>query len=222
VGAFIDISGQRFDRWTVLKESGRRKGQVLWACLCQCGITKDVASCKLRDGTSRSCGCLARELTSARSRNRKPQSLQKRIPAFWAQVSKGNDDQCWIWNGRLNNKGYGHFPYDAGIILAHRFSWFIDSGVMPTLCVLHRCDVRRCVNPRHLFLGTKGDNNRDMFAKGRNAKNKPNACKIDADTVRLIRRLRIPHKFGITRIARKLNLSEKTVETALYKRKGIV
>lgn len=51
---------------------------------------------------------------------------------------------------------------------AHRVSWSLFRGAIPnSLNVLHRCDVRRCVNPDHLFLGTHADNTRDMISKGR-------------------------------------------------------
>ena len=51
---------------------------------------------------------------------------------------------------------------------AHRMAWIIAYGSIPQgLCVLHRCDNPPCVRPDHLFLGTKGDNNRDCVAKGR-------------------------------------------------------
>lgn len=78
---------------------------------------------------------------------------------------------CWLWTGSLTS-GYGMFYPVAGVptlrIYAHIFSYIIHIGPIPDgLCVLHRCDVRPCVNPDHFFLGTKADNVRDMVDKGR-------------------------------------------------------
>lgn len=55
--------------------------------------------------------------------------------------------------------------------MAHVVSWILHNGQIPIqtprLCVLHECDVRACVRPDHLFLGTDDDNNKDMMRKGR-------------------------------------------------------
>ena len=52
--------------------------------------------------------------------------------------------------------------------MAHRASWIMEFGPIPDgLLVLHKCDVRNCVRPGHLFLGTYKDNMDDMYAKGR-------------------------------------------------------
>ena len=76
---------------------------------------------------------------------------------------------CWLWLLSLCN-GYGRI-YDLQNkrgALAHRLSWEIHRGAIPSgLWVLHKCDVRSCVNPDHLFLGTGLDNMTDMIAKGR-------------------------------------------------------
>lgn len=83
-----------------------------------------------------------------------------------------NDDKgCWIWKGAQAGGGYGTFFFEGKQVPAHRRSWEIQNGPVPKgLWVLHKCDVRACVNPDHLFLGTRQDNMDDMKAKGRQSR----------------------------------------------------
>lgn len=76
---------------------------------------------------------------------------------------------CWLWRGPVFKDGYGAIGIRrTGTQRAHRVSYDAFVGPIPTgLWVLHRCDVPRCVNPEHLFLGTPSDNTQDCFAKGR-------------------------------------------------------
>lgn len=87
---------------------------------------------------------------------------------FWNYVER--TDGCWLWLGGVNEDGYGDRMDGDRHVLAHRFSWEIANGPIPDgLLVLHKCDVRRCVRPDHLFLGTHRDNQLDKMAKGREA-----------------------------------------------------
>lgn len=73
-------------------------------------------------------------------------------------------DSCIDWPGCRTRAGYGR----VRDLYVHRFVWELFNGpIPPGLNVLHRCDRPPCVNPRHLFLGTHGDNMHDMIAKGR-------------------------------------------------------
>lgn len=75
---------------------------------------------------------------------------------------------CWPWLGAVNSSGYANKYFGGRMETAHRISWLIHRGPIPSgMLVLHSCDVRRCVNPKHLFLGTQLDNLRDMATKGR-------------------------------------------------------
>lgn len=89
---------------------------------------------------------------------------------FWSRVTKGADpDACWLWSGRPGVGGYGRASIGRGrTMLAHRLAYELAVAPVPDgVCVLHRCDNRACVRPDHLFLGDRGDNARDMAAKGR-------------------------------------------------------
>lgn len=67
--------------------------------------------------------------------------------------------------------------------LAHRVAWTLHRGEIPDgMCVLHKCDVRDCVNPEHLFLGTVHDNIRDMDAK----KRRGTVAKLNPDQVKKV------------------------------------
>lgn len=83
---------------------------------------------------------------------------------------------CWIWQGFCGHKGYGMTSYrERRSMNLHRGMYQAFHGVLltPDQVVCHRCDVRPCCNPDHLFLGTFDINNKDMAAKGR--------CKYSAE-----------------------------------------
>lgn len=99
--------------------------------------------------------------------------------------------------------------------------WWLAHGVDPhPLHVLHRCDNGRCLNPRHLFLGTQRDNSRDMVAKGRHpdrrGERNPNA-KLTAADVRAIRR-RWPREKQID-LAREFGVKRHAILAIVHRRK---
>ena len=77
-------------------------------------------------------------------------------------------DACWLWSGNLAPDGYGKTKVGKEFLSAHRLSWIIHNGDIPDgKIVMHLCDTRACVNPKHLKLGTTQDNTADSVKKGR-------------------------------------------------------
>lgn len=90
-----------------------------------------------------------------------------RLQRFWNNINKLSDSGCWEWIGTLRN-GYGRIYWIDRVATAHRISWIIHNGEIPTgKFVCHHCDNRKCMNPEHLFLGTFSDNMQDMWNKHR-------------------------------------------------------
>jgi hypothetical protein len=131
---------------------------------------------------------------------------------------------CWIWMGPCQKNGYGYLNHHISRrnnkhIRAHRASWLVHRGEIPDgLHVLHKCDVPQCVNPDHLFLGTRKDNMMDCSRKGRTSRKgfpgleNPKA-KLSVDDVREILRLYRHEKMRQVDIASRFNV----VQTAISK-----
>lgn len=101
-------------------------------------------------------------------------------------------DGCWHFTGYTpaSRGGYGEFDFKSGKrMLAHRAAYLLLKGDDPgKQLVCHRCDVPRCVNPDHLFLGSIQDNMDDRNAKGRQARGERNGpAKLTEEQVRAIR-----------------------------------
>jgi hypothetical protein len=87
---------------------------------------------------------------------------------FWLRFDRADPDACWPWVGWFSEDGYGRLIVDGQRWIASRYAYTLAVGPIPEgLLVCHRCDNPPCCNPKHLFLGTNGDNLRDAYRKGR-------------------------------------------------------
>jgi hypothetical protein len=101
-----------------------------------------------------------------------PVLTQQQIDKFWSKVAKAGPDDCWPWQAYIAKKsryGLTSIKKRKNYVVS-RVAYFLHHGIDPgPNLVCHRCDVRHCCNPKHLFLGTDVENVRDMMAKGRGA-----------------------------------------------------
>lgn len=87
---------------------------------------------------------------------------------FWPKVAIGLPGECWLWTASVGGPGYGQINFQGIPATAHRLVYELYFGpIPPGKFVLHKCDIRRCCSPEHLFLGTPADNVADMIGKGR-------------------------------------------------------
>jgi hypothetical protein len=90
------------------------------------------------------------------------------LARFESKYEPVTESGCWLWTASCGQYGYGQFSLKNSPRFSHRVAWELYKGEIPEgMCVLHKCDTPACVNPNHLFLGTRRDNNADMCAKGR-------------------------------------------------------
>lgn len=159
--------------------------------------------------------------TPYRKRGKKLTSLTP-LQRFKKNILKDDSGSgCWNWNGSLTEGGYGYFWYEGRTGKAHRFSWEHYRGrkVPDGRCVLHRCHNPRCVNPKHLYLGTFLQNSIDRDKAERTGNTKL--------TVEQVLEARIMHsdgcahcgrKFSIAEIAEKYGVSYWTISMVVYRK----
>jgi hypothetical protein len=154
---------------------------------------------------------------------------------LWSRVIFRGSTDCWEFQS-LKTDGYGQIWVNGRMMLAHRVAYELEHGSIPEgLDALHHCDNPCCINPEHLFLGTKADNVADMVAKGRQAKGERNgmrlhperrprgerhgSAKVTAEQVRDLRarfaaggitQTQLAREAGISRYALSLLLSGRT------------
>lgn len=160
---------------------------------------------------------------SESTRRLKSEKLNSR---FWSKVRK-RDGWCWLWTAFTEN-GYGMFWRDGRPQRASRVAWEFLRGPIPKgLWVLHKCDVRSCVNPDHLYLGTVEDNVKDMMDRGRQRSGnttatavKGEACSLSKLKSKQVLEIRRLHELGLSEraIGRKFGVEHNTVGAIIRRR----
>jgi hypothetical protein len=132
---------------------------------------------------------------------------------FWARADRsGGPNACWIWNGSMTASGYGTARVlDGHRRPAHAVAYILTYGEPAGKVIFcHHCDVRRCINPIHVFPGTHADNSADCVAKNRQAKGeRVTSSKLTEAQVNEIRR-RVMYE-GIRGLAREYQVSARTI-----------
>ena len=119
-------------------------------------------------------------------------------------------DSCWMYLGPPDSSGYGQTMVSG--LSAHRLAYRLYVGpIPPGLVVRHKCDIRLCVNPAHLTVGTQKDNIQDAVAKGRMASGERNGkAKLSEKDVSEIRQL---YQSGYTqqKLGKLYNVAHSTI-----------
>lgn len=131
------------------------------------------------------------------------------LTRYHSKIDKSDVENCWIWRGSISRSGYGVIresgnKYTTKLLYAHRVMVEITYKEIPSgAVVMHSCDNRLCVNPKHLSIGTHSENLADARAKGR-------MYSLSEDKIKRILEL---HRLGISNrdIATMLRVSTRTI-----------
>lgn len=109
-------------------------------------------------------------MSEAREATVDPGLLKRAYERMQRFIEFDTNGGCWLWSGALGGGRYGvvHIRPHVTAFSAHRLAYWIERGPIPGgLQANHKCDVRECCNPEHIFVGTQADNLQDASRKGR-------------------------------------------------------
>lgn len=143
-----------------------------------------------------------------------PEHLARRLANGLDDIPQ---DGCWEWT-RAKPHGYGTLTVGRKTRSAHRLAYQLGVGPIPRRAhIRHSCDNPSCINPDHLFAGTREDNMQDCVRRGRHGgppparKGEKNpASKLTSDKVDEIRR-QLTQGSTQTKIARRFGISQSQV-----------
>lgn len=129
----IDLTGQRFGMWTVIKSAENLSSSTMWLCKCDCGTVKPVRTYNLRKGTSKSCGCNSHEHLKNRERNYPTDVRIRRLYESWRNMLQRCND--------IHNPGYKNYG-GRGIKVCEEWKdyvtfarWAIKNGYADNLTI---------------------------------------------------------------------------------------
>lgn len=121
------------------------------------------------------------------------------------KVNSTDPNKCWEWQAAHTKRGYGCFAYQGRQDMAHRVSYKLFVGAIPANHdVCHKCDNPACINPGHLFVGTRSDNMQDMAQKGRHSSPR----KLSPAKERKVRHLYASGNFSQSQLGQMFGMSQ--------------
>lgn len=199
MSAPINITAERFGRLVAVRLISSDKQGRRWLFQCDCGAEIEARSGSVRIGKTKSCGCLQKEkaaLNAVAARAAKSANAPSLEDRFWSKVEKRGDDECWLWKAcvRRKDEGYGAFFLDGKHHPASRVAFILSGGeLLEGQAACHSCDNPPCCNPKHVFAGTRKQNNDDKILKRRHAFGSRNGfAKLTEEQVKEIKSHRPP------------------------------
>lgn len=135
------------------------------------------------------------------------------IQRLLTKVKVDPESSCWLWLGALKPNGYPDFWFNGDTGTGHRAAMILLKNIDPgENFVCHRCDIKKCINPEHLFIGTAKENQTDMTIKGRGRfGSRAGSAKLTDQLVIKIRKLYSARRFTQYELASMFGVSQHAI-----------